>query len=97
MSMLEPSPYKDIPPGELDQLLKIEIPDPNRAPSAAPTPKVLAQAGGAGIGGAIGAVVVWALAQAGVDVPPEIGIAISTICSVVIGFAAGYFTPPRVN
>lgn len=95
MSMLEPSPYKDIPPGEFVPGELLEV--PNRSPSAAPTPKVLAQAGGAGVGGAIGAVVVWALAQAGVDAPPEIGIAISTICSVVIGFAAGYFTPPRVS
>ena len=84
--MLDPSSYKDIPP---------DI--PNRSLSAAPTPKVLAGAGGAGLGGAVGAVVVWALAQVGADVSPEIGIAISTICSTVISFVAGYLTPPRTS
>jgi len=82
-------PARDAPPPGM--LLEA----PNRSPSAAPAPKVLASAGGTGLGGAIGAVVVWGLGQAGLDVPPEIGIAISTVCSVVIGFAAGYLTPPR--
>ena len=84
--MTMPPVYRDTPPGE-----------PNESPSAAPVPKVWAQAAGGGLGGAVGAVIVWGLQQAGADVPAEIGIAISTICSVLIGFAAGYFTPPRVN
>lgn len=65
--------------------------------SRAPVPKVLAATGGSGIGGAIGAVVVWALSQAGLDVPPEIGIAIATLCSAVAAFIAGYFTPPKAS
>lgn len=68
---------------------------PNVSPSSAPAPKVIASAGGAGLGGAIGAVVVWAMGAGGLDVPPEIGIALSTICSILVSFAAGYFTPPR--
>lgn len=85
---LFPPLYNDVPPAGAEA---------NRSPSAAPTPKVLAGSAGAGLGGAVGAVVVWALGAAGLSVPPEIGIAISTICSVLIGFAAGYFTPPRAN
>lgn len=63
--------------------------------SKAPVPKVWAATAGSGFGGAIGAVVVWALGQAGVSVPPEIGIAISTICSAIVAFVAGYLTPPK--
>jgi tetrahydromethanopterin S-methyltransferase subunit D len=63
--------------------------------SKAPVPKVWASSAGAGLGGAGGAVVVWALQSAGVDVPPEIGIAISTFISIIASFAAGYLTPPK--
>lgn len=68
---------------------------PNESPTAAPVPKVWASSAGAGLGGAIGAVVVWGMEQAGLNVTPEVGISISTICSIVAGFAAGYLTPPR--
>lgn len=68
---------------------------PNTSPSSAPAPKVLASTAGAGLGGAGGAVVVWALQSAGVDVSPEIGIAISTFISIIASFVAGYMTPPK--
>lgn len=67
----------------------------NKSPSAAPVPKVLAATAGSGFGGAVGAIVVWGLQQAGLSIPPEIGIAISTVCSAAVAFAAGYFTPPK--
>lgn len=67
----------------------------NKSPSAAPVPKVLSATAGSGFGGAVGAVVVWGLQQAGLSVPPEIGIAISTICAIVVTFLAGYYTPPK--
>lgn len=63
--------------------------------SAAPVPKVWAATAGSGFGGALGAIVVWGLGSAGVDVPGEIGIAISTVCSVIVTFIAGYLTPPK--
>lgn len=68
----------------------------NKSPSAAPVPKVWAATSGSAFGGAVGAVVVWGLGQAGLAVPTEIGIAISTICSALIAFLAGYFTPPKI-
>jgi len=67
----------------------------NESTSAAPVPKVWAATAGSGFGGAVGAVVVWGLQQTGLVIPPEIGIAISTVCSVLIAFVAGYLTPPR--
>ena len=70
-------------------------PEPNRSPSAAPAPKVMASAGGAGLGGAIAALIVWGLQAAGLVVPIEAAMAISTISGVVAGFVAGYLTPPR--
>jgi hypothetical protein len=47
-----------------------------------PQPKVAA----AGIGGAVAVVAVFIAGQAGVDVPPEVAAALSTLAS----FAAGY-------
>jgi fluoride ion exporter CrcB/FEX len=55
-------------------------------------PKVIAGGGGTVLGGAVGAIVVWIIGQ-WVAVPPEIAVSIATICSAVIGVAAGYFTP----
>lgn len=65
-----------------------------KSSSAAPVPKVLAGTAGSGLGGAVGSVVVWVLELNGVSVPAEIGIAISTACSMLVGFVAGYLTPP---
>jgi putative flippase GtrA len=54
--------------------------------SAAPRPKVAA----AGIAGAITTIVIWILnSLLGVEVPPEVAAAITT----VLAFLAGYFTP----
>jgi hypothetical protein len=63
--------------------------------SKAPVPKVWAATAGSGFGGALGAIAVWGLQQAGAIVPPEIGIAISTVCAVLVTFVAGYLTPPK--
>jgi putative flippase GtrA len=52
----------------------------------APRPKVAA----AGIAGAITTIVIWILnSLLGVEVPPEVAAAITT----VLAFLAGYFTP----
>lgn len=67
----------------------------NNTPSAAPVPKVWAATAGSGFGGALGAIVVYSLGVAGLDVPPEIGIAVATACSVIVTFIAGYLTPPK--
>lgn len=66
----------------------------DKSPSAAPVPKVLSATAGSGFGGAVGAIIVWGLQQAGYNVPSEIGIAIATVCGIVVTFLAGYFTPP---
>ena len=63
--------------------------------SAAPVPKVLAATAGSGLGGAVGIIIVWALSAVGQDVPLNIAIAISTVCSVLITFVAGYLAPPK--
>jgi hypothetical protein len=51
-----------------------------------PEPKVAA----GGIAGAATVVLVWALGQFGVDVPAEVGAALSAL----IAFAAGYLKSP---
>jgi hypothetical protein len=54
---------------------------------ATPTPKVAA----AGIAGAISIILVWVLnSGVGVDVPPEVASAFTT----VVAFAAGYIKAP---
>lgn len=67
----------------------------NKSPSKAPVPKVIAATGGSGLGGAIGVIIVWILQQNGLEVTNEVGIAIGTVCSVVLTFVAGYLTPPN--
>jgi putative flippase GtrA len=44
-----------------------------------------------GLGGAAGIIVTWILVTVGLDVPAEVGAAISTI----MGFAAAYIVPER--
>jgi hypothetical protein len=62
--------------------------------SKAPVAKVWAQAAGAGLGGALGTIAIWLLQANGVDVPEAVGAAFDTIFAVIIGFVAGYLTPP---
>lgn len=93
--MSETTPGGDLPRSwETSELLEVKE-APNRSPSAAPQPKVMASAGGAGLGGAIAALIVWGLQAAGIAVPVEAAMAISTISGILAGFVAGYLTPPR--
>lgn len=55
-------------------------------------PKVTAATQGTTLGGALALIVVWALnTYAHAAIPAEIGMAIGTVFSVVLGFVAGYF------
>lgn len=55
-------------------------------------PKVAASAQGTTVGGALALILVWALnTYAHAAIPAEIGIAIGTVFSAVLGFLAGYF------
>ena len=56
----------------------------NASPTLQPQPKVVA----GGIGGSVAIVLVWALGQAGVNMPPEVAAAVSAI----LGFVAAYLT-----
>lgn len=79
-------------PGELLEVKEA----PNRSPSAAPQPKVIAGTAGAGLGSAIGLVLPWLVKVAfGVEMPPEVAVGFAGILSVIGTFAAGYLTPPR--
>jgi len=57
-------------------------------PTMEPTQKVAA----AGIGGAASVVLVYILGQFGLDVPPEVASAITTLAA----FVAGYMTKERM-
>lgn len=57
-------------------------------------PKVAASAQGSTVGGALALILVWALNRyANAGIPTEIGIALGTIFSSVLGFIAGYLKP----
>lgn len=59
-------------------------------------PKVAAATQGTTLGGALALIIVWLLnTYAHADIPPEIGMAIGTVFSAVIGFMAGYLQPSR--
>jgi hypothetical protein len=59
---------------------------------AAPAqPKVKAAAGGAGISGAVTAILMWVVGLMGLDVPPEIASAFTTLIAAGFAFAAGYY------
>jgi hypothetical protein len=69
---------------------------PNRSPSAAPVPKVIAGAGGAGIGSALALIAPWLIREAtGAEMPVEVALALGSLLSIIGSFVAGYFTPPR--
>jgi hypothetical protein len=69
---------------------------PNRSPSAAPQPKVIAGAGGAGIGSALAFILPWLVkVTTGAEMPIEVALAFGSILSIIGSFVAGYFTPPR--
>lgn len=56
-------------------------------------PKVKAATGGAGAAGAITVVLVWVLSMFGVDVPPEVASALTTLIAAAGAFLAGYYKP----
>jgi len=53
-------------------------------------PKVKASAAGGGIAGALTVIMVYIASLLGVDLPPEVASAITTLLTVFVGFAAGY-------
>jgi hypothetical protein len=62
----------------------------------APHPKVVASAQGSTVGGALALILVWALnTYTNAKIPAEVGVAIGTIFSAVLAFAAGYCKPDR--
>jgi hypothetical protein len=68
----------------------------NVSPSAAPQPKVLAGAGGAGIGGALALILPWLIkTTTGAEMPVEVALGFGSLFSIIGSFVAGYFTPPR--
>jgi hypothetical protein len=70
--------------------------EPNRSPSAAPQPKVIAGAGGAGVGGALALVLPWLIKMTtGQEIPAEVALGFGTLLSIIGSFVAGYITPPR--
>ena len=74
----------------------LETYEPNRSPSAAPQPKVIAGAGGAGIGSALAFILPWLVkVTTGTEMPVEVALAFGSILSIIGSFVAGYFTPPR--
>jgi hypothetical protein len=61
------------------------------APSKTPQPKVVAATIGAGIGSAIGEIVVWATeASANIDIPSNVELAIGVVITAGLAFASGY-------
>jgi hypothetical protein len=53
-------------------------------------PKVQAAGAGAGVAGALTVILVWALSLAGVDVPPEVASALTTLLAAGGALLAGY-------
>ena len=63
-----------------------------------PAQKVTGSATGAGLAGAVVAVIVWLLGEyGGVEVPYDIQLALVVIAAAVGSFVAGYFTPPAAR
>lgn len=55
-----------------------------------PSPKVIAAAGGGGLGVAVATILVWILTANGVTVPAEAGTAIGAVISSVLAAVAGW-------
>ena len=62
-----------------------------------PSPKVIAAAGGGGLGLAVATIIVWILTANGVTVPAEAGTAIGAIVSSVLAAAAGWAKRDRLR
>lgn len=60
-------------------------------PSAKPQPKVVAATVGAGVGSAVGEILVWIVeASANIDVPSNVEFAIGVVFTAGLAFVAGY-------
>ncbi len=67
----------------LRQILREEIPMPEAAPSNAPSPKITSVA----VAGSLSALLIWALGQVGLSIPPEIAAEISVLIGAFVGWA----------
>lgn len=64
-------------------------------PTATPQPKVIAAAGGAGVGAAVTTLVIYLIESIGkFDLPGEVEGAALVIVSTLLSFAAGYIKRP---
>lgn len=67
-------------------------------PTATPQPKVVAQATGGAIAGAVTTVGLWALdTYAHLDLPVPVQLAVGVLVTVGIGFASGYIKRPSAS
>lgn len=61
-------------------------------PSAAPQPKVVAATVGAGVGSALGEIIVWVVeASANIDIPANVELAVGVVLTAGLAFVSGYF------
>ena len=56
-----------------------------------------ATGGGLGVGAAIGSIIVWLLSESGIEVPPQVDIAIVALVTAAVGWASGYLTRERAS
>lgn len=60
--------------------------------SKAPQPKVVAATVGAGVGSAVGEIVVWIVeASAAIDIPANVELAIGVVLTAGLAFVGGYW------
>ena len=65
--------------------------------TATPTRKVTAGAIGSGaIGAPLSVICVYLLTAAGIELPPEVQVAIGSLISTAVGFASAYMAQERV-
>lgn len=60
--------------------------------SSVPKPKVYAATAGAGVGSALGTIIVWVInASTGVEIPDGVELAIGVVLTAGLAFVGGYF------
>jgi hypothetical protein len=67
----------------------------NETPTSAPAPKVVWGAAGGVLGGAVATLALGFMRRRGIVLDPEEIGALTTLITVVFGFAGGYITPPK--
>lgn len=60
-------------------------------------PKVTAAGVGGGVAGSLTVILVWVVGMAGLDVPPEVASAFTTLVTAVAAIVAGYLKPSRAT